>query len=98
LKADAECRNTMFNGVAQSAAKLLPALRASNVNTFRIEALDEGKDALRKKVEMYLRAISDNNAIDSIISELKLSERYGVSEGQLLSIRSYKDRVKEARN
>ena len=41
LKADQECRNTMFNGKPQSAAMLVPSLLAKGVRRFRLEALYE---------------------------------------------------------
>ena len=41
IKADQECRNTMFNAVPQSAAKLIPKLIETGVREFRFEALYE---------------------------------------------------------
>ena len=41
LKADQECRNTMFNGKPQSAAMLVPSLLAKGIRRFRLEALYE---------------------------------------------------------
>jgi len=47
LKADAECRNTMFNGAAQSAARLIPTLTAKGVRNFVFEALFESTEELK---------------------------------------------------
>jgi putative protease len=95
LKADAECRNTMFNGVPQSALKLLPDLAKLGVPVFRVEVLFDSPDVTRRKVEIYSEALSgkvDNNAV---LKELGIVERYGVTDGQLYAIRGYTDRKKE---
>ncbi len=94
LKADAECRNTMFNGVPQSAARLIPDLVAKGVRVFRLEALFEDLPTLRTKVEAYLELIGGTSTPDDLYGRLGLIEKYGVSEGQLLNIRPYQDRKK----
>jgi putative protease len=97
LKADAECRNTMFTGTAQSAAKLVPELLKRGVTSFRLEALSESSDELRTKVSAYLSLLSGDAAAQRVISQLGLVEKYGVTEGQLLNLRIYEDRKKEDR-
>lgn len=94
LKADAECRNTMFNGSAQSAARLIPGLRQRGVSSFRVEALYESPDSLRLKVEHYLMLLRGDTAPEELLNTLGIEEKYGVSEGQLLNIRTYRDRKK----
>jgi U32 family peptidase len=95
LKADAECRNTMFNGKAQSAARLLPDLLSLGVCQYRFEALFEPADELRNKVLAYLDLIQGKITISDLYSRFHILEKYGVTDGQLLSIRSYKDRKKD---
>ncbi len=95
LKADAECRNTMFNGEAQSAARLVPELRAAGVAHFRFEALFESSEQLREKIGAYIDLINGRMAIDEVFKRCRSIEQYGVSDGQLLSIRTYRDRKKE---
>ena len=41
LRSDDACRNTMFNGQAQSAARYTGGMRRCGLNRFRIELLDE---------------------------------------------------------
>jgi U32 family peptidase len=94
LKADAECRNTMFNGKAQSAARLLPTLLALDVYRFRFEALFETGDELARKISSYTDLITGNLSIDQLLAQSGALEQYGVSNGQLLSIRTYQDRKK----
>jgi putative protease len=94
LKADAECRNTMFNGIPQSALKLIPELRTGGIKHFRIEGLFEDSSTLRSKVEAYAGILQGNALPDDVLRSLGLVERYGVTDGQLYNIRSYQDRKK----
>ena len=95
LKADAECRNTMFNGVSQSASTILPELRRRGVSGFRIEGLFESSKELADKVMVYSELLA--GAIDSNAARSRLGgiERFGVTDGQLCSIRTHKDIKKE---
>lgn len=94
LKADAECRNTMFNGVPQSALRLIPILRENGVGAFRIEVLFDTPEAVRRKVEVYSDLLAGSVQTDDGIKALGAVERYGVTDGQLYSIRGYSDRKK----
>lgn len=94
LKADAECRNTMFNGVPQSAAKLIPSLRNLHVNNFRVDGLFEDAQTLRRKVEAYAALLFDNVPITDAMKQLGMVDRYGITDGQLYNIRGYQDRKK----
>ena len=95
LKADAECRNTMFNGVPQSAAKLIPELLRLGVTTFRVEALFEDAQALREKVAAYATLLRGDIGAESVVAKLGIKEKFGVTDGQLYNIRAYRDRKKE---
>jgi putative protease len=94
LKADAECRNTMFNGVPQSALRLIPTLRENGVGAFRIEVLFDTPEAVRRKVKVYSDLLAGSVQTDDGIKALGAVERYGVTDGQLYSIRGYSDRKK----
>lgn len=94
LQADQECRNTMFNGTAQSAANLVPELMQLGVQNFRIEALMESPSEIAKKLKAYRGIIDGLVSPERIKSSLGLEEKYGISEGQLLNNRVYKDRKK----
>jgi putative protease len=95
LKADAECRNTMFNGVPQSAGALIPDLQARSVSTFRVDGLFEDAATLRMKVKAYGEVLFGNTAVAAAMAKLGMSDRYGVTNGQLYNIRGYRDRKKE---
>jgi putative protease len=94
LKADQECRNTMFNGKPQSAARLVPALLARGVRRFRVEALYEDAASLREKVSAYARLAAGESAPEEVFARMGVVEKYGVMEGQLRSTAVHRDRKK----
>lgn len=94
LNADQECRNTMFNGVPQSAGKLIPNLLKRGVCSFRVEALNETPEQLHQKVLAYQHVLHSDEQSSSLLEQLGIMEKYGVSEGQLKKNRAYKDRKK----
>lgn len=83
IKADQECRNTMFNAIPQSAAKLIPELKNRGVGEFRIEMLYEKGEELKRKVLSYSYLITNNNEADlgKTIAEIGVLEKYGLSDG-----------------
>ncbi len=94
LQSDAECRNTLFVGKPQSALKLLPKLIAQNVNSYRLELLDEEPESVRRKIDIYTQAIRGKLDIDTAISKAGVEEKYGLSEGQLFNESTWQDRKK----
>nr|MCC6933148.1 U32 family peptidase [Deltaproteobacteria bacterium] len=94
LKADSECRNTMFNGVAQSAAQAIPQMLKLGVKKFRVEALDEKANILRDKIIAYQGMLFDNQSYEQAFFQLKILECYGISAGQLANDKVYKSRKK----
>lgn len=96
LRADADCRNTMFNGIPQSSVELIPDLTKLGVTNFRLEALYESKVELREKIIAYLKLFANNITLEMLQERLNIVEKYGVSNGQLLKIGKYKDRKKSS--
>ena len=94
LKADQECRNTMFNGKPQSAARLAPALLARGVRNFRVEALYEDAATLRAKVLAYGRLLAGEADPGEVFAAMGVVEKYGVMEGQLRNPAVHSDRKK----
>ncbi len=94
LKADQECRNTMFNGKPQSAARLVPSLLAKGVRDFRVESLHEDPETLRAKVFAYARLIAGESAPEEVFSSMGVVEKYGVMEGQMRNAAVHRDRKK----
>jgi putative protease len=84
----------MFNGIPQSAAKLVPELLGRGVQTFRIEGLFESAETLRAKIEAYLAVLNGTISPFELQEKLGLVERYGVTDGQLYNIGGYRDRKK----
>jgi collagenase-like PrtC family protease len=85
----------MFNGTPQSTISLIPELRENGVYRFRVEALFEDAITLRRKIEAYAEALFQNRSKSDVLEKLGVVERYGVTDGQLYNIRSYRDRKKE---
>jgi len=97
LKADQECRNTMFNSKSMSAASLVPNWQEAGVNHFRFEALQESKEELISKLELYFDLMAKKLSASEVIAKIGHIESYGVSTGQLLKTSKYKDRKKNVR-
>ncbi len=83
IKADPECRNTMFNAVAQSAASQLKDWQALNLGLVRYEALYERGAALIDKIANYQQLISGEKSASEVLSDLKVKETYGLGEGPI---------------
>jgi putative protease len=94
LKPDAECRNTMFQGKPQSAARLVPELLSLGVKHFRLEALFESPSELANKIEFYNKLIKNQLSAEDLFKSLGVAERFGVTEGQLYNIKTWQDRKK----
>jgi putative protease len=85
----------MFNGVPQTALKLIPSLTDLGVATFRVEVLFDSAEVTRRKVEIYSKLLAGNTGSAEVVRELGAVERYGVTDGQLYAIRGYTDRKKD---
>jgi len=94
VKADQECRNTMFHGKPQSSARLFPSLLAAGVRDFRVEFLWENGSSLRDVLGLYADLLSGAREPQAVFSRLGAQEKYGVSEGQLRQTATWKDRKK----
>jgi putative protease len=94
LKADQECRNTMFRGTPQSAGMLVPELLKLKATTFRIEALSETPEELRMKIDHYHDLIQQKISPMQLMEKIKVAEKYGLSQGQMDHSKTYKDRKK----
>ena len=91
IKADQECRNTMFNGVAQSAIGLIEDWQSKGVSNFRLEVLHETGEVFKNKIKNILSFFSDEISKNDVIISLSSLEKYGVSSGQLLNKDNYRD-------
>jgi putative protease len=83
LKADAGCRNTVFNGRAQTGAEAAPRLLALGVRHFRVEFVDEDADTVGKTLARYRALLRGELPAEGLWRELKLLSQLGVTRGQL---------------
>ncbi len=83
LRADLGCRNTLFNGTAQTAAEALPALRRAGVRHLRVELLNEGAAEARRRVDLYQRCLSGAVSGRQVWQQERLDSRLGVTRGSL---------------
>ena len=83
LRADLGCRNTLFNGRAQTAAEAIPALVDAGVRHFRVELLQETGADSRRRVELYGRALAGDLSGRELWQRERLDSRLGVTRGTL---------------
>jgi putative protease len=83
LIADVGCRNTLFNAVPQSGAEIVPALLAKGVRHYRIELLNDRGPTLAELLGLYQRLLNGDVTGNEVWTQLKASNRVGVTRGTL---------------
>jgi putative protease len=83
LKADVGCRNTLYNAVPQTAAEYLPRLRARGARHLRVEFLDDSPETVARTLGLYRDALAGLRDARTLWKDLKATNRYGVTRGQL---------------
>lgn len=83
LKADAGCRNTVFNARAQTGAEHVSRLIELGVRRFRIEFVSETADEVAKTVAMYRRLLRGEISGSQLWRDLKVQNQLGVTRGTL---------------
>ena len=84
LHADVGCRNTLYNGNAQSGAEVVPALLERGVRRFRIEILrDAPEQELERLWTLYSQLIAGKTEGSSVWRSLRAENRVGVTRGTL---------------
>ncbi len=83
LSADVGCRNTLFNGRAQSGARFFEPLREAGLRNYRIEFLREDAGESREIIRVYQGLVSGEDAGAALWARLKVDSRLGVVEGTL---------------
>jgi putative protease len=83
VKADAGCRNTVFNALAQSGAEGVPRLLALGARHFRVEFVDEPPGRVTRTLAMYLQLLRGEITGSRLWRDLKLLNQLGVTRGQL---------------
>ena len=83
LKADVGCRNTVFNGRAQTGAEYFSRLTTLGVQAFRIEFLNESPAMIRQIIESYDRLRQGELSGEDLWQELKITNQLGVTRGTM---------------
>jgi len=83
LKADAGCRNTVFNNRAQTGAEYVDRLLALGARSFRVEFVNETADEVKRTAAHYTRLIAGEISGAELWKELKLLNQLGVTRGQM---------------
>jgi putative protease len=85
LQADVGCRNTLFNGKAQTGARYYQHLRQTGLTRFRVELLDEAEDAA-KTIRAYQDLLSGKSDAFELLDRVQALEKLGVTEGTLAEL------------
>lgn len=88
LRADLGCRNTLFNGTAQTGIEALPALRARGLRHFRLDLLDEDAEATKRRVLLYGEALQGRRPSAEVWRREQIEHRLGVTRGSLRADRA----------
>src|SRR4029077_6035230 len=83
LKADAGCRNTVFNALAQTGAEYVERMLALGARHFRIEFLTETAEQVCHTVSMYRQLLRGEIQGSQVWRDLKLINQLGVTRGQM---------------
>jgi len=84
LMADVGCRNTLFNGRAQTGARFFHDLRQTGISKFRIELLDEDDLGSLRTISAYRDLLSGKTDAETLLANVKAFEKLGVTEGTLV--------------
>lgn len=94
IKPDQECRNTMYNGTSQSAARYVKEWEALGLGYIRYEALKERGHELITKIQAHIDFIGGKKNLESLIKDLGDVESYGLSESHFQREKEYQSRKK----
>ncbi len=83
LKADAGCRNTLYNSRAQTGAEYATELMALGVRRFRIEFVDEDAATVKRTLERYQALLDGEITGTELWNDLKVLNQLGVTRGTL---------------
>ncbi|MBD2530897.1 U32 family peptidase [Nostoc flagelliforme FACHB-838] len=83
LKADVGCRNTVFNGTAQTGAEYVQRLIELGLGNFRIEFVNETPEQVNKTIHRYRQLLQGEITGSQLWRELKLQNQLGVTRGPM---------------
>ncbi len=83
VKADVGCRNTVFNGQAQSGAGYVQEFLRAGARLFRLEFLNESGDEARQIIHSYQELLAGTIDVDTLVARIKVRNQLGVTKGTL---------------
>ncbi len=83
LQADAGCRNTLYNGTAQTGAESVQRLIALGARYFRLEFVNESSVQVTETIRRYQQLLQGEMTGSQLWRELKLHNQLGVTRGPL---------------
>lgn len=83
LRSDEGCRNTLFNGQAQTAARYVEGMRRWGLSRFRLELLEESPEQTQQLISLYRDLLRGRLKPESLMQQLNLLDRIGVTEGTI---------------
>jgi putative protease len=83
LQADAGCRNTVYNGTAQTGAEYVQHMRSLSLCNFRIEFVNETPAQVTQTINRYRQLLQGEITAAQLWRELKLQNQLGVTRGSL---------------
>ncbi len=81
LKADAGCRNTVFNATAQTGAEYVSQLQDLGIRHFRVEFVDESPEQVTQILYHYRQLLQGELSGSQLWKELKVQNQLGVTRG-----------------
>jgi putative protease len=83
LRADAGCRNTLFNAVPQTGAQFYEPLYDAGIRRYRVELLEENGAESKRLLEAYAALLEGKLPGDSLWREFHAHSQLGVTRGTL---------------
>jgi putative protease len=83
LRADAGCRNTVFNNRAQTGAEYVGRLLDLGARSFRVEFVNEPADEVGRTLGRYAQLLRGEITGAALWRELRLLNQLGVTRGQI---------------
>jgi U32 family peptidase len=83
LQADAGCRNTVFNGKAQTGAEHVKRLIGSGARHFRMDFLQQSSDEITRTIQHYRQLLNGEITGIQLWKALQLQSQLGVTRGTI---------------
>ncbi|WOD37672.1 U32 family peptidase [Nodosilinea sp. E11] len=83
LLADAGCRNTVFNGLAQTGAEYAQRLMQAGARHFRLEFLNEPPEQVERAIAQYRQLLAGDISGNQLWRTLNVQSKLGVTRGPL---------------